>query len=184
MTHRSLSRWLAASATCTALTFSLLAAAKLAKAGGSTAGFKVAGPAGLTIEGTTPDLALRDDGQNVVVVVPLGALTTGIGLRDKHMKEYLEVQSFPQGELTVARSALKLPSGGASSGDAKGTMKLHGKTKDVTVHYTASPSGDGFDVKGATHIDMRDFGIKVPSYLGVTVKPDVDIDVRFHATDA
>jgi hypothetical protein len=31
---------------------------------------------------------------------------------------------------------------------------------------------------------MNDFGITAPSYLGVTVKPDVDINSSFQATDA
>jgi hypothetical protein len=27
---------------------------------------------------------------------------------------------------------------------------------------------------------MTDFGVNVPSYLGVTVKPDVDVSASFH----
>jgi len=30
---------------------------------------------------------------------------------------------------------------------------------------------------------MNDFGINPPSYLGVTVKPDVDLNTAFSATD-
>jgi hypothetical protein len=30
---------------------------------------------------------------------------------------------------------------------------------------------------------MKEFGIDVPSYLGVTVKPDVQVSVKFDATD-
>jgi hypothetical protein len=33
------------------------------------------------------------------------------------------------------------------------------------------------------HLNMNDFGIQVPSYLGVTVKPDVDVAAQFEVTD-
>jgi polyisoprenoid-binding protein YceI len=175
---------LIAPALAAALTFSLLAAAKLAKVGSSTAGFKASGPAGMNIPGETSDMSVADDGATVTITVPLGNLKTGMDLRDKHMKDALEVQSHPNAELRVARAALKFPAAGAeSSGDAKGSLKLHGQTRDVTFKYTAKNDGGVLTVKGNTRIDMKDYGIKPPSYLGVAVKPDVDIYANFQAKD-
>jgi len=75
--------------------------------------FDAAGPAGMKIEGTTSDLSVVDDGGNVVITVPLANLSTGIGLRDHHMKEkYLEVPKYPAATLTIARNALKFPHDG------------------------------------------------------------------------
>jgi polyisoprenoid-binding protein YceI len=144
--------------------------------------FDAAGPAGMKIEGTTTDLAVADDGANVVITVPLGNLSTGIGLRDHHMKEkYLEVPKFPNATLTIARSALKVPRGGEqTAADVPGTVQLHGQTRPVTVHYDAKGDGAAMGVHGAFHINMNDFGIAVPVYLGVTVKPDVDVSASFH----
>ena len=34
--------------------------------------------------------------------------------------------------------------------------------------------------RGTVHVNMNDFGITVPVYLGVTVKPDVDVSASFH----
>ena len=98
-------------------------------------------------------------------------------MRDK----YLQVGQFPAAELTVDRSVLKAPGSGAVSGDAKGQMKIHGKVKTVTIHYAAKKSGDAIQVMGSTNLDIRDFGIDVPSFMGVTVKPDVSIAVTFDA---
>lgn len=172
------------SALVATLTFSLLAAAKLSKTGAATAGFHASGPAGMSIDGSTSDVAVGDDGTTVTITVTMTNLSTGIALRDKHMKEALETATHTTSELKVARSALKLPAAGAeSSGDAKGTMKLHGQTKDVTFHYTAKNDGGTLNVKGNTRINMTDFGIKPPSYLGVAVKPDVDVSSAFQAKD-
>jgi polyisoprenoid-binding protein YceI len=144
-------------------------------------GFLASGPAGLKIEGTTPDLTVADANGNLQLTVPLANLSTGIGLRDKHMKEkYLEVPKFPSAVLTVARGALKLPANGEQVElDVPGTLQLHGTTKPVTVHYDAKADAAGFAAHGKFHINMNDYGIQVPTYLGVTVKPDVDVTASF-----
>jgi polyisoprenoid-binding protein YceI len=165
-------------------TVCVVAAARLKKTGASLTTFKVPGPAGLTIEGKTEDMTTADDGTTVTITVPLGNLTTGIALRDTHTKKALEVGTYPTTSLAVARANLKFPAAGAdSSGDARGKMTLHGVTKDVTFHYAAKNQGGTISVSGSTHINMNDFGISPPSYLGVTVKPDVDVNTSFQATD-
>lgn len=155
--------------------------AKLASTGTSAVTFAATGPAGMRIVGTTSDLTVSDDTQNVTITVPLANLKTGIDLRDRHMREkYLQAGTYPNAELVVAKSAIHMPpSGGDASGDASGTMKLHGKTKTVNVHYAARRDGSAMKVGGSVHIDMRDYGIDVPSYMGVTVKPEVDVEVKF-----
>jgi polyisoprenoid-binding protein YceI len=182
--HARFQAWARAAAIAALLTVSIVAHAKINKSGASTAGFRAKGPAGLGIEGTTSELALADDGTTVTVSVPLGNLTTGIGLRDRHMKGYLEVDTYPSAELKVARSQLKFPaSDSASESDAKGTMKIHGVTREVSFHYAAKLAGGAWAIRGSTRINMNDFGIKTPSYLGVSVKPDIDVFANFQAAD-
>lgn len=146
--------------------------------------FDAAGPAGMKIEGTTSDLAVADEAGNVVITVPLGNLTTGISLRDHHMREkYLEVPKYPAATLTIARTALHLPNpGDKTEGDAPGSLGLHGQTRPVSVHYDVKAAGAGLSVHGAFRVNMNDFGITVPVYLGVTVKPDVDVSASFRVS--
>src|SRR5262245_35775089 len=98
------------------ITFSLVAAAKLTKTGGASAGFKATGPGGLNIDGKTSEMDVADDGTTVSVTVKLTSIDTGMELRNKHTKEDLEADKFPTATIKVARSALKF----GSSGDAKG----------------------------------------------------------------
>ncbi len=164
-----------------------LADAKLARVTteAAKAHFHASGPAGMSIDGSTTDVSVADDGTSVKVVVALGSLTTGIALRDDHTRnKYIEVSKYPNATLTVARSALKFPAdGGSTSGDAQGTMNIHGKDKAVTFHYTAAKKGTAITIVGNAPLDITDFGINVPSYLGVTVKKDITVDVSFVATD-
>ena len=92
--------------------------------------------------------------------------------------------TFPTAELKVARSALKFPAAGAeSSGDARGTLTIHGQSKDITFHYGAKLDGDTYSVSGTTRVNMNDFGVQTPGYLGVAVKPDVSVFANFDAKD-
>jgi len=156
--------------------------AALSSSSDAHVGFQAAGPAGMTIEGSTTDLKVSENAGNIVIDVPLANLATGIALRDHHMKEkYLEVPKFPSTTLAVARSALKLPAAdGRSEGDAPGTLTLHGQSHPVTVHYEVKGGAAGFSAKGKFRVNMNDYGISVPSYLGVTVKPDVDVSATFN----
>lgn len=178
--------WATMGVSCLFVGLSAAGVARAALSGASDArvSFQASAPAGMKIEGTTTELAVSDDGGNVVITVPLANLATGIGLRDRHMKEkYLEVQKYPNAVLTLARSALKVPAGGGqTSADAPGTLLLHGQARPVSVHYEARGDATALDVKGAFHINMNDYGITVPVYLGVTVKPDVDVTASFHVT--
>ncbi len=175
----------ATAALLVAVTASVVADAKLTRTGAPQVAFHANATAGMKLVGTTSELDVDDRGAEIVIKVPLRNLTTGIALRDHHMRDkYLQVGTYPDAVLTVPRSALQLPAGdGTSSGDATGAMAIHGRTKDVRFHYTVTRAGGTYRASGATHLDIRDFGIAVPSYLGVTVKPDIDVDVQFAASE-
>jgi polyisoprenoid-binding protein YceI len=143
--------------------------------------FRAMGPAGMAIEGTTSAVDVQEPGSDVVIDVPLSNLRTGIELRDRHMRDkYLEVARFPKASLRVPRNALTLPDAGKTvEATVPGSLTLHGQTKPVTVNYRIHAEGAKLAVHGTIHFDMRAFGIAVPTYLGVTVKPDVDVVTDF-----
>jgi polyisoprenoid-binding protein YceI len=142
--------------------------------------FSVSGPAGLKIDGTTSEFKLTDDGTNLVIVVPLGNLATGISLRDKHVRDDLEVSKYPEASIAISRSTLKFPPTGArSEAEATGTLTLHGQTKPVSIHYDAKADGSTITTHGKIHFNFNNFGVVAPSYLGVTVKPDTDVNATF-----
>jgi polyisoprenoid-binding protein YceI len=163
----------------------LSAAAALAgwtKEGDAQATFSGSGPAGFKIDGKTPDVSVKDDGKNFMVAVNLKTLTTGIGLRDSHMREkYLEVEKFPEATLSVPLSSIKLEDGKVNEAEAKGTFSVHGKSKEVSFKYKANCKASVCDIEGSLPLNMKEFDVNVPSYLGVTVKPDITIKTTFKA---
>jgi polyisoprenoid-binding protein YceI len=151
------------------------------RSGQSSVVFTASATGGLKIEGQTPDLEIRDDGSSLSVIVPLSHLDTGIALRDRHMKEkYLETEKYPNAELVVRRAELKVPTaGGKEEASAKALLKLHGQEKPVVFNYRASESGGHFSVDGTLRLSIAEFGISTPTFMGVSVRPDVDVKASF-----
>lgn len=146
--------------------------------GTKSVSFTAVGPGGLRIEGKGSDIDVREQGENVTVSVNLSSMTTGIGLRDKHMKEkYLETAKYPKAVFTVDKSRIKVP----FDGNLEGKLLLHGVTRPLTVHYTAKGAPNKAHVSGSAQLNMKDYGIEVPSYLGITVKPNVTLAMEFDA---
>jgi polyisoprenoid-binding protein YceI len=151
----------------------------------ASASFVAVGPAGLTIEGKTNEVILTERDGMLVFTVPLSGIDTGISLRNKHMREkYLEVHRHPNAVFTVSRAQLDLPSAGRTrSGTITGALSIHGVTKAVSAKYKVRNDNGRLDTEGSMRINIRDFGINVPSYLGVTVKPDVDVAIKLSAAE-
>lgn len=169
-----------------ALGFSLAgdAEAKFSRTGGASVAFTAIGPAGLKIVGTTSELSVKDSDSELKIVVPLKNLDTKIDLRNKHMREkYLETDKFPDAVLSVSRSELKIPASGEASAEAGGTMQIHGQSRPVRVRYTAKRDGSVIAVSSSTHINMKDFGIEQPSFMGATVRPEVNVTANFSVKD-
>lgn len=106
--------------------------------------------------------------------VPLDSLETGIGLRDRHMKEkYLETGKYPNADLAVEGCPLKV---GAESCEAK--LTLHGVSKPVTLALTVTDGEPkSFAVDAAFTIKLSDFGIEIPKFANITVAEDVKVEV-------
>lgn len=148
--------------------------------------FHATGPQELSITGTTSELDVAETDGKVAVTVKLGAVDTGIGLRNRHMREkYLETAKYPTTELVVAKSALKLPAadGQETSGQAEGSYTLHGVTKPRTFTYKVRRTGSQLHVTGAIHVNFSEHGVATPDFLGATVRPDVDVDVGFDVAE-
>jgi polyisoprenoid-binding protein YceI len=141
--------------------------------------FVAHGSLGLRVEGRTADLRAVSSPDAIEFQVHLATLDTGIALRDRHMRdEYLQVQSYPLALLRLPRDVIPSPIS-AGSGSCRGELTLHGQTHPLDVAFRIRRSS-GYDVNASMQVDMRDYGIATPKYLGVTVKPDVEVSVDFH----
>jgi polyisoprenoid-binding protein YceI len=120
------------------------------------------------------------------LVVDLRTLDTGIGLRNEHLRDnYLEVNKG-QGFETATLSGIDLkgfsPDAPAGKGSFAGSLTLHGVTKAVTGVVDVRQAGAGLGVKASFPVNLPDYGIRKPRYLGIGVKDIVQVEVAFAVT--
>ena len=137
----------------------------------------------LKIHGTAegPTANLQADGSQLkgAIEFQLDKLDTGIALRTEHMKEkYLQINEHPQAKLTILEAAVDSGFDKTLTNSAKksfrGSLNLHGIEKDVSGTFTAEKGL----VKANFPLNLSDFAISVPKYLGVTIAETVDVSVE------
>ncbi len=105
------------------------------------------------------------------VTAALAAFDTGIALRNSHMREkYLEVQKYPEAKLTV--EALDFSQ---SEGTFEGQLTLHGQTGAVRGTIKVAEPGNPANLELKFSLQLSNFGIKVPSFMGVSVAERVEV---------
>ncbi len=128
-------------------------------------------------------LELKGDSIVGTAKFPLDSLTTGISLRDRHMKEkYLETAKFPKAEFALTE--LKLPEplvkgdGEAKGVPFKGTLTVHGVAKPVTGTVDIERKGAKAEMEFKFGTTIPSHKIELPSFMGVTVAEDVQVTVE------
>lgn len=151
----------------------------------SLVSFKAIGrPSALRIngKGEAPVCNFVVDGKKAsgTCTVKLESLDTGINLRNRHMKEkYLEVQTFPQASFFL--DALELPQALGQNQEAfrfKGKLNLHGVEKEITGHFTLQAMSPNPQLIADFVILLSDFNIQIPSFMGITVANEVQVQVQ------
>ena len=113
--------------------------------------------------------------------VVLSDLTTGIELRDKHMKEkYLEVSKFPEASFNISKIAL--PTNFLterkvfSAVPFEGKMKIKNMEKDIAGTADVDTT-DITQIKVSTEFKtgISQYQIDIPTYLGIKVADEVII---------
>ena len=142
--------------------------------------FDAKGPAGFKIHGTAKNVKVVDDGKQLVLSLSIFDVDTDNSLRNRHLQEDTQAATLPAISLTVPLEQLKAPADGATAeGKATGTFSLHGQTKSLEFTYKATCAARACDITGTMPALLSDFGVKVRSYLGVTVKPDIFVGASF-----
>jgi polyisoprenoid-binding protein YceI len=116
------------------------------------------------------------------IAVDLKTLDSGISLRNTHMRDnYLEVgkgDGFDRAvlsEIVVKGDAATIT--GATTFTA--TLLVHGTRKPVSGQARVARTGSDVRVEASFPVNLPGFGIPEPRYLGVGVKDQVQVKVRF-----
>ena len=100
------------------------------------------------------------------IVFSIADLSSGIELRDKHMKdEYFEVEKFPKATLKAAKG---------KKGKFVGILNVHGVDSKVAGTYKVS----GNSLTALFKATLSQFKIKKAAYMGVGVTDEVNVTIK------
>lgn len=111
--------------------------------------------------------------------VQLNTLETGIGLRDRHMREnYLHTDKYPvaafKGKIVEAKKTSK-----GWDVTVKGEMTIHGVTKGISVKGEMNKNKDGFEVSCSFVVPLSDYKIEVPSLMFQKIDENMELKLNF-----
>jgi len=115
--------------------------------------------------------------------VDLESLDTGIGLRNRHMREnYLETDEYRyasyKGKLTNV--AMNPDSSYAYSILSEGTFSVHGVDKNIKVLSKVYAADGGYKVSSEFEIKLSDYDIEIPSLMFMKIDETIQIFLDFH----
>lgn len=131
--------------------------------------------------GVSGSIAVRDSKASGELRFSLASLATGISLRDRHMKEtYLETEKHPEAILKLVEVPLSkgwsLQTSSMSETPFTGLLRLHGVEKPVSGTFSLASNGSSaLTAEAKFEIQLSDFGVKIPTYAGITVANNVEV---------
>lgn len=113
--------------------------------------------------------------------VGLNNLDTGIGLRNRHMRDnYLETGKYPTAKYRGKLSEIK--KNGENEYEIKTTGKffIHGSEKEVSIIGKITVTENLYHVQCKFEIKLTDFKIKVPKLMFMKISEIIDLRLDFY----
>ncbi len=139
-----------------------------------------------TIDGTTGKVtgSIGVDGAvNGKLVIDAASFESGIGKRDEHIREILETGKFPVIEFVLASAEPVTPGDPSSYTGPKtvrGSLTVHGVTKEISFPATVKAEGESYIIDGAVEVKYTDFGIEPPTFGGIVKRAEDRITLKAH----
>ena len=112
--------------------------------------------------------------------VDLASLGTGIGLRNRHMRNnYLETDEFPFASFTGRVARLDEDGSGSYRAVTRGTFAIHGVEREREIECTATPQDSGLRVQCAFQVTLTDHSIRIPKLMFMKIDEVMEVDLDF-----
>jgi polyisoprenoid-binding protein YceI len=119
------------------------------------------------------------NGSEVYFEVPLNALSTGIDMRDRHMREhYLHTDRYPYVSFKGRLKSVERAGGDTLRVTTQGKLDLHGQSKDYEIACVVTGSHTGYAVAAGFDIRLTDFDIEVPSLMFLKIGEVIKVQVN------
>lgn len=118
--------------------------------------------------------------------VDVRTLDTGIGKRDRDMRDVLNTKQWPRASYKARVTAVEADSAGtAHRVRTRGTFSLHGVEREMEITGTLRRDGAGLFLASEFTVRLGDHQIEAPSLAAfVKVSDEVAVRVQFHVKPA
>ena len=111
--------------------------------------------------------------------VDLSTLSTGLKLRDEHMREnHLETDDFPFAEFTGKVEGFNPAIADSQMVIAKGSFTIHGVSKDIVVEGKLIKEGNKICILAHFPVKLDDYNIKRPEFLFLKLSPEQKVTIK------
>jgi polyisoprenoid-binding protein YceI len=120
--------------------------------------------------------------EQVEAVLPVKTISTGMDLRDEHMRKYVFTTSggqVPDVKFVSERTEGSPGSGSESTCQVAGNLTIRDTPRPFSIALKVQKAGDGYRAKGDSVVKLSSYGIERPSQLGVTTADDVKLHLEF-----
>ncbi len=117
--------------------------------------------------------------ENVTFQMPVKKLNA---INDEDMvkkaRKALKAKEFPTINFIGKRVDSLVNDGNKFTGIITGDLTVAGVTKTISFEFNGENKGKNIIIKAIPKLDMRDFGITPPKYLGKPIDPHVEVYVK------
>ena len=117
----------------------------------------------------------------IYLEVDLNSLDTGIGLRNRHMREnYLETDRYPITHFKGKMISSTIVDDTTISIEAEGVIFIHGIEQPLNLKADLIKRTDGFRVKTNFIVKLSDFNIEIPSIMFYKIDENMQLELDFY----
>lgn len=105
-----------------------------------------------------------------------------VALMEEHFNEnYIESDKYPKAIFKgkIENFDVSKLTNSEQKFSVKGTLEIHGKTKEVTSVALIKKSGDKIEINNSFSVQPEDFDIKIPNVVSKKVAKTVDVTCHF-----
>lgn len=117
--------------------------------------------------------------------VDLASIDTGIGLRNRHMRDnYLETDEHPYATYRGRIVGTEDASDGGIRVLSRGTFEVHGVARERELTCDVAPAGAGYRARCAFPVLLGDHDIEIPRVMFLRLADEVRVEVEFTVVPA
>jgi polyisoprenoid-binding protein YceI len=137
------------------------------------------------LDGQPLSTSTRADRTELYFEVDLASIDTGIGLRNRHMRDnYLEVQKYPYATFKGRLAHVDAEEHGGVHVTAVGTFSVHGVSAEREIPCEVTSNGDAYRTQCSFPVLLSDHHIDIPRVMFLKLANEIELHVEFTLSPA